>query len=93
MLQARNFATSPVVQSPASSRAPFSTRFAWFSFGLNITLGLGLYQLGQDANQASSKLGEELLQIKEDTASVQRGLRAKIAKLEEQMGVKSKQVE
>jgi hypothetical protein len=76
----------PAVRSTASNKAPLSTRLAWFSYGLNITLALGLYQLGQDASEASKKLEEALMRIREDTAATQRGLRAKIAKVEAALG-------
>ena len=81
------------MKSPASSRAPLTTRFAWFSYGLNVTLALGLYQLGQDASDASHKLEEGLKRIREDTAATQRGLRAKISKLEAALGEATLQLE
>ena len=79
-------AAQPAIRSQASNKAPLSTRIAWFSYGLNITLALGLYQLGQDSSEASKKLEDTLKRIREDTAATQRGLRAKIAKLEEALG-------
>jgi len=82
-----------VVRSPASKKAPLTTRLSWFSYGLNITLALGLYQLGQDASDVAKKLEEELKKIREDTAATQRGLRAKISKLEAALGEAAKKLE
>ena len=82
--QCRPF-SSAVVTSPSQSRVPFSTRVVYFSLGLNLTLALGLYQLGQDASHAASALEDKLKEIRDDTASVQKGLRAKIAKLEAEL--------
>ena len=84
--QVRFFSNGEVVKSISTPKAPFTTRLAWFSYGLNFTLLLGLYQLGQDASEAAHKLEEELKSIREDTATVQKGLRAKISKLEEELG-------
>jgi hypothetical protein len=83
----RTLATeAAVVRSQATNKAPLTTRIAWFSYGLNITLALGLYQLGQDSTESSRQLDQELQNIRQDTAATQKGLRAKIAKLEDELG-------
>ena len=91
--QRRRFSEQAVVHSSASRKAPLTTRFAWFSYGLNFTLLLGLYQLAQDASEASKQLDAELARLREDTASTQRGLRAKIAKLEQALGATALKLE
>lgn len=75
-----------VITSSPSAGVPFKTRLAWFSVGLNCTLVLALYQLGQDASEAAGKLEADLKTLCEDTAVIQKGLRAKIAKLEAEVG-------
>lgn len=91
IVQVRRFsaeaaAPAPIVHSVPVNRVPLKTRAAWFSMGLNCTLVLALYQLGQDASEAAGKLDAELKKICEETAVIQKGLRAKIAKLEAEVG-------
>jgi hypothetical protein len=81
----KRFFASDVVVSPPKEKAPLKTRFAWFTTGLAITLGLGLYQVGSDASQAAQTLELELKTLRDETVKTQQVLRARIAKLEAQL--------
>ena len=79
-------AATVVTKSPPRPRAPLRQRAAWFTAGLGLTLGLGMYQVGQDASDAVLTLEKELTKLRDETVQTQSVLRARIAKLEGELG-------
>ena len=79
-----------VTHSPPRDKAPLLTRLAWFTSGVALTLGLGMYQVGQDASDAVLKLESELTKIRDETVKTQSVLRTRIAKLEAELGKKAR---
>ena len=78
--------SSGVTVSPPRPRAPLRQRAAWFTAGLGLTLGLGMYQVGQDASDAVLALERELAKLRDETVQTQSVLRSRIAKLEGELG-------